>query len=435
LNDPDTRVYRNDDVGSNALWLETQLTDMIATMVNTTSSTGVLVYGKFQQFVSGSWTIDRLAGGAGGDDDLFPYTTGGSYPPTSTAPGIYDSTNDWFMSQSASGVGGSANDVVFNFPPGASVSEVRVELIGRRNYDQDGNPSSGSTIGDRNCAVYHDDGTTISQLGSGHAFGSGDYANQGLTMQKGPFAPLTEGQIIAHASMDKEPDYGNARINRFKVVGTSLSDYSGTRFSNDNGSTFEGPTSIGLMDLGEGSMTRRIGQRVLATKNAQVRRAPLAGQQFIFDADQGATTSQFAKALMKFGKDDDYLLAPDGGAVGLYKIISNVRTDITPNDGASDGVVVSVGGLAVSPIDNDKAWALMDFGGTVKLAYTINLQGTTTWNFATGFSTSANWVSINPRNDDIVYVADGSTVWRALDGSTFTAYSSPIGTLTGVEPL
>jgi hypothetical protein len=410
LTDPDTRVYRNDDMGTNALWLETQLTDMIATMINATSATGVIVYGKFEEFQGGPWSIDQLNGN--GTDFLSPSSltaVGGSAH--SQAAGVYNSGDDSYDGVAGS-TGGFVANIQFNVPPGASVSSILVGVIHDNVF-----PGAGGE--DQWVKNTYNGTTLVSGAGTQTANRPGD----GVTVYRFDGGlPATPGDTyLIHVSIRSGTF---VKIHDVQINGTSVADYAGTRFSNDNGQEFEAATATGLMDLGEGSMTRRLGQRVLATKNEQVRRAPLAGQPFLFDADQGSTTSQFAKALLKFGIDDDYLLAPDGGSVGLYKIISNVRTDITPNDGASDGVVVGVGGLAVSSTDTNNAWFLGDFGGTKKLAYTTNLQGATTWDYTTGFSTSANWVSVNP------------PIYRSLDGgATVTAHNSPIGTLTGVEPL
>ena len=434
--DPDSRVYYRRNVGSMEEWSEATLTDMLATMVNVTGKTDVIVYGKFEQFVSGNWTINRLNGN--GNDDLFPFTPDIAYPPLSQAPGVYNVTEDRYdgiLSVSGSTNDGTPCDVVFPIPPGSTVDRVTPVVFGERNNT--------STHGDRNCAVFYDDGSTIVRIGSGHAFGSGFYgasvatSPQSISMNKGPGLALTDGQIIVHCSMDKRPSFGGGCwLGSLVIIGSSLADFVGTRFSDDRGEIFEGPKSVGLMSLGDGSMTRRKGQRVLAAKDENVKRAPLAGQPFLFNADQGTGVGagQFATALLKFGTDDDYLIAPDGGAVGLYKVVNNVITDITPNDGANDGFAVGPGALAMTSIDDDFVWFLGNFGGSVKLAYSTDLG--TSWNFNGDPTSNATWVTANPRSSTMIYISDGSTILQSLDGgATLTSHTSPIANLTGVAAL
>ena len=420
---PDSRVYYRRNVGSMEEWSEAILTDMLATMVNVTAKAGVIVYGKFEEFQGGSWTINRLSGN--GNDNLFPYTAVAGYPPLSTAPGVYNETEDRYDSQSEAGQGARL-DVAWPIPPGTTLDQITPRILGTRVL--------GSTQGDRDCGVYYDDGSTIVRVGGGHAFGSGTYTDQEITMNKGPGLGLTDGQIIIHASMDKTA--GNTKFHELIVKGSSLADYAGTRFSDDRGTTFEGPLSVGLMDLGDGSFTRRKGGGVLAAKSENVKRSPLAGLPFLFNADQGSGVGagRFATALLKFGKDDDYLMAPDGGAVGLYKVVNDVLTDITPHDGANPGFAVGPGALAMTSIDDDFIWFLGNFGGSVKLAYSTDLG--TSWNFNADPTSNATWVTVNPRSSKMVYVSDGSTILQSLNGGvTLTPHTSPIPNLTGVSAL
>ena len=255
-------------------------------------------------------------------------------------------------------------------------------------------------------------------------------------MNKGPGLGLTDGRIIGHVSMDKDRVHGDARITQFRVVGSSLADFAGTRFSDDRGTIFQGPKNVGLMSLGDGSMTRRKGQRVLAAKDENVKRAPLAGQPFLFNADQGSNAvgaGRIAMALKKFGTDDDYLIALDA-TTGLQKVVNDVLTDITPNDGANDGFADGPGALAMTSVDDDFIYFLSTYGGVFKLAYSTNLG--TSWNFNGDPTSNATWVDVNPRSTTTVYIADGSTVLQSLDGgATLTSHTSPISSLKGVAAL
>jgi hypothetical protein len=432
INSPDSRVYHSKSPGQLANWQEATLNDILTTMVNPTSDTNVITYGKFSDYApAGGFPISGLTDFGGTDDmsgdgnsDLLPSSQSSLSSPSSHYAGVYSTTTQLFNGGDGDN-GGIACDIKWAIPPGVTVTDITF----RGQYNR---PAT-TTEGYKYASIESDTLTHGSQ--TVFPLNLNDFTvNDSVNM---PIAAGTQTHLYFHISIDKKSEDGaGIIIEGIQINGTVESDWVGTRYSTDNAETFEASIGVGLMTLGDGSMARRVGQRVLAAKDEQVKRAPLAGQSYLFNADQGATAGKYAKALLKFGKDDDYLLAPDSGTPSLYKIISNVRTDISPNDGSFYGDVVSVGCLAVSAQDNDKAWYLGEFGTVMKLAYTTNLQGTTTWNFTTGFSTDANWVAINPRNDSVVYVADGSSIWRSLDGGVvFTEYDSPIGSLVGVEPL
>ena len=234
--------------------------------------------------------------------------------------------------------------------------------------------------------------------------------------------------------MDKEDGSSGARINRVYVFGSSVVDHAGTRLSTDKGATFEPAQGIGLMDQDGGSFDVRYNQEVLAAKNELVRAAPLAGLPFLTSADQGDTAGQYAKAIWKFGRtSQDYLLAPDAGGVGLYKIVSDVRTDISPNDG-NVGYVLNAGCLAMHSKDNDNMYALMNFGGSIKLAYSDDVGAS--WDYNTDPTANATWVDANPRNVLQVYVSDDASIWYSQDsGATLTEKAGPVSSLLGVAVL
>ncbi|KKM95167.1 hypothetical protein LCGC14_1190930 [marine sediment metagenome] len=421
--DPDTRVYYRKNVGSMEVWSEAILTNMLATMVNVTGKEAVIVYGKFEQFISGAWTLNQLDGD--GTEFIDSYT--GATDSASDAAGTYDAANDRYKGAAGDG-GGVANNAFFNIAPGATVTNATVTVHAGR---------TGATSGDRNCRIWHiaPDGTNTS-LASAN-FGSGSYTAGSpagtLGMNTGTVS-VGEGIIVFHGSMDK-PSVA-VRLVDIHIEGSGLADFAGTRFSDDRGKTFEAARNVGSMTLGDGSFTRRKGQRVLAAKDENVKRAPLAGEAFLFNADQGAAgvgAGQFATALKKFGKDDDYLMALDA-TTGLQKVVNNVLTDITPNDGGNDGFAVSNGALAMTSVDDDFVYFLSSYGGVFKLAYSTDLGSS--WNFNADPTSNANWVDVNPRSTTTVYIADGATVLRSLDGGpTLTSHTSPISSLKGVAAL
>jgi hypothetical protein len=229
--------------------------------------------------------------------------------------------------------------------------------------------------------------------------------------------------------MDRPVGTSYARIEGVQINGTITADHAATRVSYTLGN-YEPAVDVGLMDLGAGSFDIRYEQTALAASNEQVK---VGIVNFSYsNADQGNTPSQYAKAIWKFGRTtDDYLLAPDGGSVGLYKIVSNVRTDITPNDGLNNGFVVGPGGLAMVNVDEDIIYFLGSFGGSIKLAYSTDLGAT--WNFNTVPTATATWLSVNPRSTGMLAITDDSSILYSSDGGVnFVTKPGPISGLQGI---
>jgi hypothetical protein len=427
LSDPDTRVYHNLSATNLAGWTEATLTDMLATVVRPTGRDAVITYGKFEEFVSGASVIsllgDSIFGGPSGNGQgaLFRYTfTTDPHVGATLNPGVYDSGNDWFYDGNVEASnGGKACDIAWPIPPGVTITRVVANLRIKR--------SAGP--GEKDVHLLIDD---VSKASSSFSGGTADQFRQ---LDTGVIAISDATLIQIHNSKDGGlGDY--VRITGVRIELSGVADHAGTRYSTDGALNFLPAVNVGLMDLDSGSMDVRFGQRTLAAKNEQVKRAPLAGQGFFFNADQGDTAGQYAKALRKFGRgnNDDYLLAPDGGSVGLYKIISNVRTDITPNDGANDGFVIGPGSLAMSNVDNDWIWMLGDFGGSKKLAYSDDIGAT--WNFNSDPSANATWIDVNPRSTTQVYITDGGNILYGEDGGVnFTTLIGPAANLKGIAIL
>ena len=438
--DPDTRVYYRKNVGSMEVWSEAILTDMLATMVNVTGKSDVIVYGKFEEFEPGGaftayFLVQSVDGGpanngvdGGTGIPLVGATVTASHPPqgaSTNAPGVYNAGADYFEDNGAGADnGGKACDVAWSPPPGITINQIKGWFSAVRGTGSGGEKHYTMSI----------DGTNYDTKTWGVATG----IRQTVTLRSGAGLGLTDvSEIRWHNSKDNGSGNGYVRLEGAVVVGDgTASGFAGTRFSEDSGESFAGAQSVGDMQLGDGSFTRRKGQRVLAAKDENVKRAPLAGQGYLFNADQGAAAvgaGRYAVALKKFGKDDDYLVALDA-TTGLQKVVNNVLTDITPNDGADDGFAVSNGSIAMTSVDDDFVYFLSTYGGVFKLAYSTDLGSN--WSFNADPTTNANWVDVNPRSTTTIYIADGSTVLQSLDGgATLTSHTSPISNLTGVAAL
>ena len=431
--DPDTRVYYRRNVGSMEGWQETVLTDMLATMVNVTAKSAVIVYGRASEFISGDWRLDYLVasidggpannGNDAGGVSLIPSSESGTHvDPVSNALGVYNEVEDWFEDNGlvADG-GGKACNIEWPIPAGVTITKVKARVAIIR--------GTGSG-GEKNASIGIDGTNYVTKPWLSLPNRQSD------TMNTGDIEVAEATKIVIHNSKDRGAGDGYARIEGVFVEGGGLTGIGVTRWSDDSGLNFEGGKSVGDLTLGDGSFTRRKGGAVLAAKDENVKKSPLAGEAFLFNADQGGNAvgaGRIATALLKFGKDDDYLVALDA-TIGLQKVVNDVLTDITPNDGANDGFAVGPGALAMTSIDDDFIWFLGNFGGSVKLAYSTDLG--TSWNFNSDPTSNATWVTANPRSSKMIYISDGSNILQSLDGgATLTVHASPIPNLTGVSAL
>ena len=240
---------------------------------------------------------------------------------------------------------------------------------------------------------------------------------------------------MLHAAVEDDTS-SFLRIIRIQIKGTSTADFAATRTSDDFDTaegTFDPAIAVGEMALGDGSFEIRYGLSALGAYDEQVARAAVVGvSAYADETNGGLAVGRFAKSLRMFGRGDiNYLIAPDGGAVGLYKAVEGSgQTDITPNDG-DPGIVVSQGGLCMPNVDEDVIFMLASFAGSFKLARSID-QGDN-WNFNTDPGASAAWVDCNPRNDFQVYIANGSDVLYSQDGGVTTV--SKTVPFTGVKGI
>jgi len=427
IDDPDTSIFRNLSMDSLSGWIESTIDDLVCTSVRVMQQGNVIVYGKGGEFIGPSWTIDQLNGN--GTIYLSPSNVGSTHggAPPSNAPGIYNSGNDEYRPQAGDNSGLACN-IEFDIPPGVTLTNVRVVFEGVR---------QGSTQGERTCSL---------QIDSNSTFWTGDH-NSGIytvpqTIITGDQTPVpnTGNKLVIHGSMDKAPGSGSySRIIQVEISGTSVEDVAATRFSEDFDTAegeFQAAKTVGLMDLGDGSFDGRFNQSIFASENEQIKWTLLAGNSYSDESNGTIEAGQFGKAIRHFGRSDrNYLVAPDGGTIGLFKAIESVgQTDITPNDGSSDGFVVSQGGLAITNVDEDYIWMLASFGGSIKLAYSTDLGAT--WNFTTDPGASANWVDANPRNTFQVYIANGNNILYSQDGgATFVTKTAPFPGLKGIAVL
>ena len=423
INDPDTRVYYNKGVGTLAYWQETTITDMLATQVAPTGAGDVIIYGKFQTSApAGGYPVTLLSGGGrdltgDGNPDLLPSDEPGThFAPVISARGFYDADNDKYLGQD-DGNDRPVCDIELATPPGLTMSAIQM-TVEQITVSSASAPEKWKSIGlDGVHLVQSDFGLTQTLP---------------VNVPAGLF-PLTGDLLTFHASWWLKKSFGNrCNIVGIRIDGTALADFAGTRYSTDNGDNFGGAQSVGLMSLDSGSLGTGFGGWTFVARDEQVRAAAIPGTSYLFDADQGDTAGQYAKALQKFAKED-YLLAPDGGAIGLYKIVNNVRSNISPDIGGA-GIVVGRGGLTLSKKDTSFIWALMSFAGSVSLAYSVDLGEN--WNYNAAPTNNAIWIDANPRSTKQVYIADSASVWRADDGgATLTEYASPLAGLKGLAVL
>ena len=136
------------------------------------------------------------------------------------------------------------------------------------------------------------------------------------------------------------------------------------------------------------------------------------------DADQDDKTDSdsagtFAKAIWAYGKnaERDIIFATDAafGGITMVKIVDDVASDITPNDGSFDGLVVGRNSIAMSRISDLDIWALMEFNSVPKLA--ISDDGGISWGFsAESFTSGAQHMRVKDTNVDQLYIADSTVI-------------------------
>jgi hypothetical protein len=113
------------------------------------------------------------------------------------------------------------------------------------------------------------------------------------------------------------------------------------------------------------------------------------------DVTGGDTASRYAKAIKIVGRSSkDFIFGTNIPLSGdaLWDVVGGVATGITPNDGSFDGLVVGANCLESQPRNASVYFALMQFAGTTKLAYSTNSGST--WSFNTQIGNDAIHIAV-----------------------------------------
>jgi hypothetical protein len=221
-----------------------------------------------------------------------------------------------------------------------------------------------------------------------------------------------------------------AGVNPFTgKTGGEESDHALTAYSTNRGAAFVDAVIVGDVLTDGGSSALRTGDVMLASADAIVRVAGAGGE--YDDQDGGETAGSYPLCIWAYGKGTQAYFYASAAAVGgetLWKVDGG-KTPVTPNDGSHDGLPVSANCICTAPENDNVIFALMNFGGTVKLARSTD--GGSTWAFTTGM-TNANYV--RAKNSQQVYIAAGANVLYSEDGGvTFVAKDAPGGSLLWIE--
>lgn len=232
-------------------------------------------------------------------------------------------------------------------------------------------------------------------------------------------------------------DFGISPKNRTAIIRSIT--FEGTigdasfSYSTDFGAGLGGRQLIGLEIAQDYAGFDTSGSKIYAGYSETVATASAGGT----PSDLAGTdlAGSYPKAIWAY--DDDKLLLASADFVSsesLWKVESGSKTDITPDDSGTKGIVVGPDGLAA--FGSSTIICLMSFGGTVKLAYSAD--GGSNWQINAQVSNAAIYCRIYRLGSlYTIYVADGNTLWYGTwDGSstlTLQAKTSPAAALLGVE--
>ncbi len=207
-----------------------------------------------------------------------------------------------------------------------------------------------------------------------------------------------------------------------------------TRFSQNNGVGFHPDSPRFASDSNSGLTgidVQEAGGLVAVGSKDQMRQALDEGAYGL--VTNGVTTGSSAYSIRYHGVNQSRFVFGSAASVSgesMWRNRVSGQEAITPNDGAADGLVVSKNAIDVAPTDETRIYTLMDFGGTVKLAYSTD-DGDT-WNFQTGVTNSANY--IRAKQTQLLYITDGTVVKVSTDGGqTLLTRTSPSSSLVGIE--
>lgn len=187
--------------------------------------------------------------------------------------------------------------------------------------------------------------------------------------------------------------------------------------STDSGGTFE--TYYAGDAVGEDVGFAVNGTRIYATTSGKIRESEGGSS---FSDTIGGTTSGDALALWPYGSG---VLMADSTGLAL---IDGASTSITPTDGSSSGTIIANNSLATG---SSLILFVGTFGGNVKLARSSD--GGITWDITT-INVNSAATAVRAKNDQQVYLANGSSVGYSEDGgATLTLKAAPGAGLTILE--
>jgi len=235
------------------------------------------------------------------------------------------------------------------------------------------------------------------------------------------------------------PRSGQCTIKSITLVGTGDNPFSaageaGTRYSSDNGVTWENLVSAGTSAASEAgasmiaySPTSRVGVAI----DEDIRQASAGGA--FSDEASSHTTSTYALAMTNWDLigDNNFLFATAAswGGEYLHLVEDGVRTTITPNDGVDLGIPINSKCLWIGADDPYPIFGLFSFGGTIKFAYN-RAEGGDTWLFDTTVTANANYLWVKTVNGLYhIFVCDYTVVkyatWDADNANPITFRSIP----------
>ncbi|KKL88128.1 hypothetical protein LCGC14_1927790, partial [marine sediment metagenome] len=221
---------------------------------------------------------------------------------------------------------------------------------------------------------------------------------------------------------------GSFTVQLFEVT----TDTSATRYSEDDGASFAAQDAAGSVAAAGGAfaVNGAVSTKIMVAIDAKIREQTGGGA--FSDTTDGGSAGTYAKAIVTVGAGSATFIA--GSAIAfsgmtLWHGDGTGQTDLTPNDGVDNGIVVGPHAIAVAPQDVTAIFALCDFGGTTKLAYSSD--GGATWAFNTTVTNNAT--AIVALNANILFITDGNVIYYSNDGgATLTAKSSPSSALLGI---
>jgi len=228
---------------------------------------------------------------------------------------------------------------------------------------------------------------------------------------------------------------GNAIISKVIFRGTGLNPFGGlsayhSRYTSNHGASWADGMSISPAPSANGGFdTQVVGNVVLASASAKIQQANSGGA--YSDSSGSTTTGTYARCIVAYGTSGtQFIMATPVSVSGesVWKVAGGSPTAITPNDGVSDGLAVSPNCIAMADGIETHITAILSFGGTRKLAYSVN--GGATWSFNTQVSNNTHYIRMI-RIGTLYYVAvcDGGTlwwgVWDGVGSLTLYAKSAP----------